>query len=357
MTRPCSVKTQPFRGTAEPPLRGDTIDGRMPSTGREVVAIARRSRRVSITLLAAVVIAACGSSGAGSGGATVAPRTHDPMCNFVAQPPSVYRHVIWIWFENTDEQEVMSPSNFATYTSSLIDRCGLAMNYHNITHPSLPNYIAATSGTVQGAATTTDCDPAACAQSQQSIFDQVQTSGMQWRDYVESPQGMCGDYPVAWYPSVATRCAHWEVSMGDPAGGTLHDDLASDSLPAFAFVYPDAGSDSGPAADDFLRVWIPAITSSKAYKDGSTAILITWDEGGTDRTPGEPCDDSAHANATAYPGCQVAMIAVAPATGPSRTSEYFNHYSLLRTTEEMLGITSYLGHAASAHSMRAALRL
>lgn len=311
---------------------------------------------MAITLLSALILAACGS-GAGSGGATVAARAHDPYCNFVGQPPAVYRHVIWIWFENTDEQDVMSPSNSASYTSNLIDRCGLAVNYHNITHPSLPNYVSATSGAVQGAAANSDCDPSACPQSQPSIFDQVQAAGLQWRDYVQAPQGTCSVGPAAWYPSVTAQCARWEVTLGEPAGGTLHDDLASGSLPAFSFVLPDQSDNRGPTADDFLRVWIPAITSSKAFKDGSTAIMITWDEGGTNPTPGETCDDSAHANIAQFPGCQVAMIAVAPATGTSRSSEYFTHYSLLRTTEEMLGVHTYLGHASSANSMRTALRL
>jgi hypothetical protein len=35
----------------------------------------------------------------------------------------------------------------------------------------------------------------------------------------------------------------------------------------------------------------------------------------------------------------------------------FNHYSLLRSTEEMLGIGTFLGGAASATSMRSAFNL
>ena len=38
-----------------------------------------------------------------------------------------------------------------------------------------------------------------------------------------------------------------------------------------------------------------------------------------------------------------------PAGTTSGTS--FNHYSLLRTTEELLGTGSYLGNAATANSM------
>jgi hypothetical protein len=37
-------------------------------------------------------------------------------------------------------------SSQAPYFNTLAKECGLATNFHNITHPSLPNYIAATSG-------------------------------------------------------------------------------------------------------------------------------------------------------------------------------------------------------------------
>jgi len=36
---------------------------------------------------------------------------------------------------------------------------------------------------------------------------------------------------------------------------------------------------------------------------------------------------------------------------------HLDHYALLRTTEELLGITTYLGKAAQATSMRAAFGL
>lgn len=303
-----------------------------------------------------LLVAGCGSATSG-GGATVAPRAHDPLCNFAAQPPAVYQHVIWIWFENTDEQDVVSQSNAGTFSSDLIDRCALATNYHNITHPSLPNYITATSGSVQGQAAVTDCAPADCPQSQQSIFDQVHATGAQWREYLQTTQGACGTGTAAFYPSLAAQCAGSVVALGDPSSGRLHADLAAGTLPAFAFVLPDGSDNAGPPGDAFLDAVVTDITSSAAYKQGTTAILITWDEGGTDRTAGEHCDDGTHADGTAYPGCQVAFIAVGPAVGRARSDEYFTHYSLLRTTEQMLGISTYLGAAAQAHSMRTALHL
>ena len=51
----------------------------------------------------------------------------------------------------------------------------MAANYHNITHPSLPNYIAATSGLSYSSLQklTSDCSPnASCDTSVKSIFGQ-----------------------------------------------------------------------------------------------------------------------------------------------------------------------------------------
>jgi hypothetical protein len=48
------------------------------------------------------------------------------------------------------DQVVGSPD--APYLNSLGSSCGLAVNYSNAGHPSLPNYLALTSGSTQGVA-------------------------------------------------------------------------------------------------------------------------------------------------------------------------------------------------------------
>jgi hypothetical protein len=69
-------------------------------------------------------------------------------------------------------------------------------------------------------------------------------------------------------------------------------------------------------------------------------VIVTWDE-----------DDSSGGN-------QVATIVVSPYTTPgTKNATAFTHYSLLRTTEELLGISTFLGNAASATSMRSAFGL
>ena len=311
--------------------------------------------------LISMTLASCGAasqtSGAGSSGAAVWGRAYDPMCNFKTSVPTAYSSVIWIWFGESDGSNVASNSGFTPYTGALMDRCGIAVDYHNITHPYLPNALGATSGVVDGQAATTDCAPAACPQRQQSLFDQLETDGRQWREFVLAPQGTCADGPAAYYTSVAARCAQWEAPLGTPQNGELHDELVGASLADFTFILPDIAHDTGAQADQLLSDWIPAISGSSQYRAGKVAVLITWDQGLTDPATGESCDDHAHANSVLYPGCNVAFIALGPAVGQTRSNDYFTHYSLLRTTEELLGISTYLGAAAKAHSMRAALHL
>lgn len=317
--------------------------------------------RTIVLVLASTVLAACSAAvppAGGNGGATaVSGRAYDSMCNFKAHAPQVYSSVIWIWFGDLDEGQVASSGSVMPYTGTLLDRCGIALNYHNITHPYVPNAIGATSGVVQGQAATTDCAPAACPQNQPSIFDQLQAGGRQWREDVLAPQGTCADGPAAHYTSLAAHCAQWEAPLGTPQRGELHDELVAGTLPDYTFILPDIAHDTGLPADQLLSDWVPAITGSAEYRAGKVAVFITWDQGLTDPVAGEPCADRSHADPAAYPGCQVAFIAVGPATGAARSSDDFTHYSLLRTTEEMLGLKDFLGAAAMAPSMRAALHV
>src|SRR5690349_18908962 len=67
-------------------------------------------------------------------------------CGLQASPPATYEHVVWIWFENHSYGEVIGSRAAPFFTRMLAPECGLATNYHALGHPSLPNYIGATSG-------------------------------------------------------------------------------------------------------------------------------------------------------------------------------------------------------------------
>jgi hypothetical protein len=80
-------------------------------------------------------------------------------------------------------------------------------------------------------------------------------------------------------------------------------------------------------------------------------VFITWDEG----SGGYPVENCA--TNTTGASCRVATIVVSPSTPAGARSEIlFNHYSLLGTTEQLLGLPR-LGQASSYPTMTAAFRL
>jgi len=290
--------------------------------------------------------------------ASVLPDTTAPLCGTRQTPPLTYAHVIWIWFENHGYGAIVGSSQAPYINRTLIAGCGLATNFHNIAHPSLPNYIAATSGRALGALgpLRNDCNATgACRLRAPSIFSQAPS----WRAYAESMPKPCtrhftGPYAASHNPAVYYRdlpgCSTFDVQFYQ-----FQRDLDADSLPAFAFVTPNMCHSmhncSVRSGDAWLARTVTRIAASAAYQSGTTAVFVTFDEG--ERSGSDNCAFNTH-----DAGCHIATIVISPYTAPrTRSSAFFNHYSLLRTTEELLGIEDFLGQAARAKSMRAAFDL
>ena len=318
---------------------------------------------------AALALGACGGGGVGATSTTsTAPHATAPAtpCGTLSPSAVTYQHVIWVWMENHSYDTIIG-SPQAPYINSLAHSCGLATNYHNVSHPSLPNYVAGTSGLPVSALApfVGDCDPGpACSTPSPSIFSE----GESWKAYEETMGSNCqksngGEYavrhnPPPYYSSLLfckprQLTSHGPVVSFDVPYTELADDLASDTLPAFSFVTPNLVDDmhDGTVADGdaWLKSNLPAIFGSSEYQGGHTVVFVTWDEG-----EGGTSGDCA--SNTTDVGCRVATIVVSPST-PARTSgTLFSHYSLLRTTEELLGVP-LLGQAAAANSMAAAFGL
>lgn len=250
--------------------------------------------------------------------------------------------------ENRSSTQVLGPGGQAPRLASYARRCGVANAYYAITHPSLPNYLAAVSGSTGGV--TSDCSPSSCPQSRPTIFAQLSQRGLQWRSLAESMQKPCdrasyGRYaarhnPAVYFPAIRDHCVQWDLPMGG-ASGRFAAMLQQQSLSPFTFVTPDLCDDghdcSTASADSWLGTWLDRIVASPTYAAGHTAVFVTWDEG---------LDGSTN---------QVAALLVAPSVRPgTRSSTRYSHYSLLRTTEELLGLP-LLGAAATANSMRSML--
>ena len=155
-------------------------------------------------------------------------------------------------------------------------------------------------------------------------------------------------------PKRAVR--HGPKVSDDVPYGQLPADLAANTLPAFSFVTPNLIHDmhDGTVADGnaWLAANLPTILNSAEYRAGHVAVMITWDEGHPEDPSGENCVSDPPGT-----GCVVPTIVLSPSTAAGTISTtFFDHYSLLRTTESLLG-RALLGQAASAPSMASAFNL
>jgi hypothetical protein len=167
----------------------------------------------------------------------------------------------------------------------------------------------------------------------------------------------------------------------------LTNDLKSAATtPNFVFITPNLCDDGhdGPcvngqpgglvSADQFLQKWVPAIMASAAYrKDG--LLIINFDESGASISqdssghvvvtfPGQTCcSEQPGPNLGTFPssstigsfvlnfqsfgGDRTGAVLLSPFLQPGTVSDTpFNHYSLLKTLEEVFATHGYLGYAA-----------
>ena len=239
-----------------------------------------------------------------------------------------FKHIYLIVMENKEYGSIVG-ARAAPYENSLIARYGQATNVYAATHPSEPNYIALTSGDLNGVRTDGYYNLNA-----PNIFDQIEAAGRTWHVYAQGYPGNCftgavgagvidgfgaaGQYvrkhnPAISYSSIVhdkTRCARITRLAGfDPA--------AADFEMIVPNLINDMHSSSVAVGDSFLKAFVPRIIGSAAFAD--SVLFITWDEGGTAR----------------HGGGHIATIVVSPGMTPaSRYAGAANHYSLLRTIED-----------------------
>jgi hypothetical protein len=280
--------------------------------------------------------------------ASAPPPPLGPLCGTQPSPPPTWEHVVWIWFENHGFGSIVGSREAHFINRKLIPRCGLATNYHSLAHPSVPNYIAATSGLPLDALgpLRDDCNATGpCHTGATSIFAQAPS----WGAYEQSMPRPC----LHWFSGVYAASHNPAVYYDTLPGCRAHDVnlralgpvLDADTVPAFVFVTPNMCDSMHSCSvwngDAWLAHVIRRLTASRAYQRGTMAVFVTFDESGANDS-----DD------------RVATFVISPSTPPhTRSGKWFDHYSLLRTTEEMLGLDGLLGEARRASSMRAAFNL
>jgi acid phosphatase len=115
-------------------------------------------------------------------------------------------------------------------------------------------------------------------------------------------------------------------------------DLATDlagNTPRFSWITPDRCHDTHDCrvavGDQWLQQTVGDITSSAAWKNNGV-LVITWDE-----------DDGSASN-------HVLTLVLTPGRAHIESANDYNHYSLLATIEDLMGV-SRLGQAAQAQPM------
>jgi hypothetical protein len=307
-----------------------------------------------------------GASSGGDAGSSLFPA--GTICNETGHAltaPARLKHVIVFLFENENLPSVTGNAA-APYMNSIIGVCGSASQYldncfsDNLV--SLPHYLALTSGSncntgLDGTGTgciTDDGDATAHRLTTTSIFGQVSS----WKAYQESMPSACdlsssGEYatkhnPPAYYstliscatddvpiPAVTCNANARMTACGTPTNA-LTLDLANDTLPAFAFVTPNLLNDMHDGTvtqgDNWLYTYLPLVLASKAYLRGDVAISVLWDEQTT----------------SSFGGTTPNFFVSPYITAGTVSAATINHFSVLRSWENALGIATYLGCASGS---------
>jgi phospholipase C len=304
--------------------------------------VGRRHWFLASLIVAALTTAAITVAGASSGAAT-------SPCGRTTTRPAHYKHVVVIVMENKTYSQVIGDAA-APYLTGLAHQCASDTKYASVSSPSRPNYIAMTSGAVPAGCAGSDADPPSCTTTANNIFRQVISTGARAKSYVESMTTKCqiassGLYatkhnPWPYYVGTNDRssCGTYDVPLGSSTSGALVSDITNGALPRLAYVVPNLCDDthncSVATGDAWLKTVIGKIVAGPNYAAGDTAVIVTYDE------------------YTSLPNVWIAPSVKAGTV----SSTAINHYALLRTVEEMMGVP-LLGYAATAPSMRATFNL
>jgi hypothetical protein len=323
----------------------------------------------------------------------------------VAPLPRV-RHVFVINLENKGYAQTFGASSPAPYLRKRLRAKGqLLTQYFGVAHHSLPNYIAQISGQGPNAQTQSDCkvyrnftgsgtaspDQAVgqgCVfpKRVRTVANQLTRHGLRWKGYMQSMGSPCrhpalntrdrtqrariGDQyaakhnPFVYFHSIidSKKCAKRNVDLKK-----LPKALARTRTTAnLTYITPNLCSDGHDSpcvdgrpgglvtANKWLRHWVPKILASPAYKKNGL-LIVTFDEAdtsaanGADACCGEgPGPNSPLPGITGLGGGRTGAVLVSPFITPgSRNTTPYNHYSLLRTIENLFGLTP-LGYAKRA---------
>ena len=239
-----------------------------------------------------------------------------------------FDHVVVVVEENHSPSQVIGSAQ-APYINSLAQNGAYLSQSHGTSRPSQPNYIALFSGSDWGITSNADVNLG----NTPNLGSQLIAAGKSFVTYAE-------DLPyVGFTGSTSGRYArkHNPVVSFSNVPATSNrpfTDFPSDytTLPTVSLVVPNLDDDSHDGTVDASDQWLQDHLSGYAQwaKAHNSLLIVTYDEGsGTDTTN------------------QIATIAYGAEVKQGQYANTINHYNVLRTLEDMYGLTP-LANAASA---------
>ncbi|GGV11563.1 acid phosphatase [Kitasatospora herbaricolor] len=241
-------------------------------------------------------------------------------------------HVIVVVMENHAYSQVIGSSS-APYINNTLKAGGASLtNSYGLTHPSEPNYYMLFSGSNQGR--TDDSCVGVGSINQPNLASELIAAGKTWASYNETlpSQGstVCssGKYaqkhnPWFGFSNVPTNTAYTFAQF--PTDYT--------TLPKVSFVVPNLCSDMHDCSVGTGDTWIKNNLGAYATwaQTHNSILVVTFDE-----------DNKLSGNKipTVLYGQHV--------TPGSSSATTYNHYNVLRTVEDLAGLTSHAGNAATA---------
>jgi len=241
-----------------------------------------------------------------------------------------FDRVFIIMFENQLADNVMQNP----YMKSLATDGIYLYNYHGITHPSQPNYVASIAGSTLGV----DDDSLRDLEGD-NIVDLLEAKGVSWKAYIEDlPEDDKTTHKKHKYYRKHNPFISFDNNRNNPArleniveAKQLAIDLQNNSLPEYCWYTPNIENDGHSIPFDFelfnplrrvnflarwLEGFLTTLLANPNFTRG-TLVVVTFDES-------LPHDDN-----------HVYTVLLGEMVNPKLVeTERYNHYSLLRTIEE-----------------------
>ncbi|GAA0403638.1 alkaline phosphatase family protein [Microbispora corallina] len=277
-----------------------------------------RSRRTSVAIASALGLTAAIGLGAEAGSAATVPTP---------------AHVVVVVLENHAYSQVIGSSS-APYINSLATGGANLTQFYAETHPSQPNYYAMFSGSTQGI--TDDSCVKIGFSSAANLGSELIAAGKTWASYNEGLPSQGSTVCSNSSNKYAQKHNPW-FGFGNVPTSTAYTfaQFPTDytKLPKVSFVVPNLCNDMHDCSVSTGDTWLKNKLGAYATwaKSNNSLLVVTFDE-----------DNKLAGNRIA------AVVYGQPVKAGSSSSTTYNHYSLLRTLEDMAGLTTHAGNAASA---------